>query len=196
MSLKKLFITVSLLLLLVGCDSKTKSNGETGSSTDTNATQQTTKPKKDLSFVVETIDSQTLHIKDMPNGLKFEEFKNKAVLIVFFGHKCPPCLREIPRLNKLASKHKNLEIVAFEVQGLSEDELKGFVKEQGIKYHVVEGLKYMDFISYIQYRAQWQGAIPYLIALNKKGEVQFAQVGGLFDKELEYIYKEITKDDK
>ncbi len=54
----------------------------------------------------------------------------------------------------------------------------------------------MDFISYIQYRAQWQGAIPYLIALNKKGEVQFAQVGGLFDKELEYIYKEITKDNK
>jgi thiol-disulfide isomerase/thioredoxin len=133
----------------------------------------------------------------MPNGLKFEELKDKAVLVVFFGYKCPPCLREIPRLNKLASKHKeDLEIVAFEVQGLSGDDLREFVKEKNIQYNVIEGLKYMEFISYIQYRAQWQGAIPYLIALNKKGEVEFAQVGGLFDKELEYIYKEITKDSK
>jgi len=196
MSLKKLAIAISLLLLLGGCD--TKSGGEHGEKqtreyNNSIKSKQTT-PKSPIIFTVETLNGKTLHIKDMPNGLEFKEFNGKATLIVFFGYKCPPCLREIPRLNSIISKYKDLEIIAFEVQGLEADELKSFVKEKNIKYRVVEGLKYMNFISYIQQRAEWQGAIPFLIALNRKGEVEFAQVGGLFEKELEYIYKEITKD--
>ncbi len=89
-----------------------------------------------------------------------------------------------------------MSIIAFEVQGLDDSQLANFVKEMDIKYKVVRGLSYMDFISYVQNRAQWQGAIPFLIALNRDGEVEFVQVGGLFKKELEYIYKEITGDKK
>ncbi len=61
---------------------------------------------------------------------------------------------------------------------MSSSELKSFVKSRNIKYRVVEGLRYIEFVSYIQSRAQWQGAIPFLIAIDRDGEVQFAHVGG------------------
>jgi thiol-disulfide isomerase/thioredoxin len=195
MSFKKLTIALSILLLLGGCDSKNETQKQSLEQNSTTKATNTLNKKSQITFTIETIDGKVLHIKDMPNGLRFKELQGKAILLIFFGYRCPPCLREIPRLNSLISKHNNdLEIVALEVQGLEADELKSFVKEHNIKYKVVEGLKYMEFITYIQHRAEWQGAIPFLIALNKSGEVQFAQVGGLFEKELEYIYKEITKD--
>jgi len=197
MSLKRLTVALSLLLLFVGCDSKGDTKDGEIKSSNKEVSSKEVIQQQDLTFTIQTVDGETLHIKDMPNGFKFEEIKDKAVLVIFFGYRCPPCIREIPRLNNLISKHsKDLEIIAFEVQGLSEDELREFIKSNDIKYKVVAGLKYMRFISYIQQRAQWKGAIPFLIALNKSGEVEFAQVGGLFEKELEYIYKEITKEKK
>ena len=147
-------------------------------------------------FSLTTLDGETISISETAEGLVFEEFKDKAVILLFFGYKCPPCLGEIPVLKALENKgHKDLEIVALEVQGLTHEQLEMFKDKKGINYNLVPGEGNYEFISYIGEKANWQGAIPFLIGFNKKGSVKVVHVGGIGASEFDNIYETLTKSD-
>ncbi len=187
-------IILLLIFIISGCGTKSSSeNNESNKSVERNISKKIVQKKKDITFTLETVDGKTLHIKEIKYGLKIQEFKDRPVFIIMFGYKCPPCLREIPRLIELSKKHKDLAIVAFEVQGLNSSELKDFVESKKINYNVVVGENNMDFITYLQVKSNWSGAIPFLIGVDKKGIVKIIQVGGLFDTQLEYGYRELIK---
>lgn len=141
-----------------------------------------------------TTDGKTIHMTGTTSGLIFEEYKGKIVFLEFFGHRCPPCLKSIEHYKKLQKKYKDrLVIIAVEVQGLNEQQLKDFVKEKGINYITVPQSKAGNVIQYISYRAQWQGGIPFLIILDKKGTVQLAQPGMLPESGLEKAIEQLSK---
>jgi len=148
-------------------------------------------------FTLTTLEGKTITIKETAGGLVFEEFKDKAVILIFFGYKCPPCRAEIPVLKALINKgHKDLEIIALEVQGLKKEDLKVFKEKKGINYNLVAGEGNYKFISYIGDKANWKGAIPFLIGFNKKGEVNVVHVGGIGASEFDNIYESISKVEK
>lgn len=141
-----------------------------------------------------TTDGKTLHMTGTTTGLVFDEYKGKIVFLEFFGHRCPPCLRSISHYKKLQEKYKDkLAIIAVEVQGMDEAQLKDFVKEKGINYVTVTQEKAGDLVPYISTRAQWQGSIPFLVILDKKGDVQLVQAGMLPEKSLEDAINQLSK---
>jgi len=170
--------------------------------TETNATTEEKKSKKvqtakDSStetFTLKTLNGETIHVKETSSGLIFEEYKDKAVFLLFFGHRCPPCMAEIPVLKALTEKnHKDLEILAIEVQGQTEEQLKAFKERKGINYHLVASGPHFRFIDYIGQKANWGGSIPFLIGFNKSGAVKVVHVGGIGAKEFDNIYTSLTK---
>ncbi len=135
----------------------------------------------------------TYTVEGTEDGLNIEGLKGKVVFLEFFGHKCPPCLASIPHLIKLQEKYKDkLAIVSIEVQGYTNEQTEKFVKDKGINYIVLSEEKASDVISYIQQRAQWRGSIPFLVALDIKGDVQFVQAGMLSEESLEELFKELS----
>ena len=210
----KLLNTVLLTLLITACstseethkkelnttgemtqeESKTHKTAETPQNlgpTKAKALEKQTALKKSI-FTIQTIDGKEIHVDETDGGLTFQEFKDKAVIVIFFGYRCPPCLGEIPALIKLTKQnHPDLEIIALEVQGLDEARLKVFQAKKGINYHlaVQRNENNSDFLSYVASRAQWGGSIPFLISFNPKGEVKMVHVGGLRYNQLEKIYK-------
>ncbi|PWS32352.1 TlpA family protein disulfide reductase [Pedobacter paludis] len=66
-----------------------------------------------------------------------EDLKGYIVLINFWFEKCPPCIAEMPELNKLVSKYasKNVRFIAFtyDLPGSA----KRFQKRNGYKYEIV-----------------------------------------------------------
>jgi len=141
-----------------------------------------------------TTDGRTLHMTGTETGLVFEEFKGKIVFLEFFGHRCPPCLASIDHYKKLQSKYKDkLVIIAVEVQGFDDAQLKSFVKEKGINYITIPQEKSGQLVPYISARAQWQGGIPFLLILDQKGDVQVAQAGMLPESALEGVIKKLSK---
>lgn len=127
-------------------------------------------------------------------GLKIKGLEGKIVFLEFFGHKCPPCLKSIPHLIKLQEKHKDkLAIVAIEVQGYNNKQLTEFATKKGINYIVVSDEKAGSFTNYIGQRAEWRGSIPFLVALDTKGAVQFVQAGMLPESSLEELIKQLSK---
>jgi thiol-disulfide isomerase/thioredoxin len=149
---------------------------------------------KKSSMEITDINGKTYTVKGTKEGLKISGMEGKIVFIEFFGHQCPPCLMSIPHLVNLQKKYKDkLAIISIEVQGLTDKQLKTFTKSRGMNYTVVSGDKERLFVSYISQRAQWEGSIPFLLALDKKGEVQFIQSGMLPEASLEELFLQMSK---
>jgi len=185
---------LTLLFLLSGCDKKENNTTQPKTKTDTNTTVSQSKTTQEIKFNLKTIDGKEFHLTEIDNGLEFKEIKDKAIFLLFFGHKCPPCLREIPDLIEIQKEHKDLSIVALEVQGLDKEQLKSFAKRKGINYNLITLGSSMNFINYIQAKASWSGSIPFLIGLNKKGKVVIINVGGVAKEQMEQAYKDLIKE--
>jgi len=141
-----------------------------------------------------TLDGKKIHVKGTDNGLEFKEFKGKVVFLEFWGTHCPPCLISIPNYIKLQQKYRDkLAIVAIEVQDTPKEQLKQFVEAKGINYNVIPYRDALEFVNYIGKRAQWQGSIPFLLILDKAGNVVTMQVGLLNEKALDGIVQELSK---
>ncbi len=198
----KTVIATTILLLLLGCDSKTEQKDKSISTTTKEKTTQVDTIESNSSakveektaplFTINTVDGKKLNISEMDNGLKFKELKNKAIFLIFFGYRCPPCIREIPTLIELTNEHKDLAIVAIEVQGYDNQELKEFGKRKGINYNLISSEDNMDFISYIQAKSNWHGSIPFLLGLNINGEVRIIHTGGVGKSSLESAYQDLV----
>jgi len=143
------------------------------------------------------IKGKTYDVTGTEQGLLIKGLEGKVVFLEFFGHKCPPCLASIPHLVKLQKKHKDkLAIVSIEVQGYNQEQTKKFAKEKGMNYIVVSEEKASELVNYIQQRAQWRGSIPFLVALDTKGDVQFVQAGMLPEASLEELISQLSKTTK
>ncbi len=145
-------------------------------------------------FTLTNTEGQDIHVSATENGLAFKEFQGKAVFLVLFGHMCPPCNAEIPEFIELKSNYKDkLAIVALEAQRYDMQKLKAFKEKKGINYNLIPGKDNDEFIGYIAQRAGWNGAIPFIIALDKKGEVQAIEQGYISQEKLESWVKQLTK---
>ncbi len=140
------------------------------------------------------VTGKTYDVTGTEQGLKIKGLEGKVVFLEFFGHKCPPCLASIPHLIKLQTKHKDkFAIVSIEVQGYNNAQTAKFAKEKGMNYIVVAEEKASELVNYIQQRAQWKGSIPFLVALDTKGDVQFVQAGMLPEESLEELISQLSK---
>jgi thiol-disulfide isomerase/thioredoxin len=158
------------------------------------STVQAQSNDKKSSLELTDIEGKTYTVKGTKEGLKISGMEGKVVFLEFFGHRCPPCLHSIPHLINLQKKHKDkLAIISIEVQGLGQEQLKAFAQQKGINYTVISGEKEHLFVSYISQRAQWQGNIPFLLALDPKGDVQFIQEGMLPESALEELFQKLSK---
>jgi len=140
------------------------------------------------------ITGKTYDVTGTEQGLNIKGLEGKVIFLEFFGHKCPPCLASIPHLIKLQQKYKDtLAIVSIEVQGYNNEQVKKFAKEKGMNYIIISEEKASEVVNYIQQRAQWRGSIPFLVALDTKGDVQFVQAGMLPEASLEELISQLSK---
>ena len=161
----------------------------------TKITQKTETYAKNI-FELTTSNGEKLHVDEVQNGIVFQEHKNKVIFLLFFGHRCPPCIEEIPALKKLVEeKGDKLEVIAIEVQRLPEKELKNFKIAKKLNYTLLSGRHKSNskFISYIGERAQWNGSIPFLVGIMPNGEVGTVHVGGMSLSEMKSTFNQLAK---
>jgi len=197
----KTLSTLLLILLLAGCTAQEKKSETTPDSNETKISvtpevKIVTPTDNNLTtslFTLNAINGDTIHINETPQGLIFKEFQDKVTFLIFFGHRCPPCLAEIPALKELTQEgHSDLQILGVEVQGLDDEKLKTFGKNMEINYPLVSSTYTNDFINYIAEKAQWEGSIPFLIAFDKKGDVQVVHVGGMAKTDFDNMYNKLS----
>ena len=173
----KILLTFIVLIGLIGSTNFLSADEE---SSDTNT----------ITFDVRDANNNMYHIVDKQDGLDIDKLRGKVVFLAFFGHRCPPCMMEVPGfINFTNDKEyaKKAVILAFEVQGLSRSGLKSFLQYKGINYNVVPGMQYKKFIDYIGYRTQWNFGIPYMVVLDTTGKVVNYGNGIVSEEELKEL---------
>jgi len=129
------------------------------------------------------------------NSIKIEGMEGKVVFLEFFGLQCPACKEAMPHLINLQEKYKDkLQVLAIEVQNNEIDQINEYKAAHGINYTTFSNYDIGRLVRYVADKSNWQGAIPYTIAIDPTGEVLFAQAGVIDEKTLEeYINKYSVK---
>ena len=102
--------------------------------------QQPQQPKQQqlvIRFVRDPDPAPDVKAKDL-NGkeLSLEAYKGKVVLLNFWATWCGPCRAEIPSLIQIQEAYKDrLQVIGMDVDD-DEEQLRAFVKDQGINYPV------------------------------------------------------------
>jgi thiol-disulfide isomerase/thioredoxin len=143
-------------------------------------------------MVATDIDGNKLHITGTKSGLIIDEYKGKVIFLEYFGHQCPPCMATIPHYIELTDKYKDkLQIIAIEAQGYDDEQLKKFREQKKINYELLSTQGAGELYQYVSGRAGWRGAIPFLVAIDPKGNVKFIRAGFIPESDLKTLVEKL-----
>lgn len=127
------------------------------------------------------------------NGQTFElqSLKGKVVLLTFWSSKCAICHSEIPKLNKLAEKYKDKDVVFLGLTMNNEAMVNAYVKKNPFNFNLLPNsfgvvLKYADKDG----SGNINMGFPAHYLINQNGEIELKTSG--FDK-TEKLYTEIER---
>jgi len=126
-----------------------------------------------IRFVRNPDPAPDLKAKDVNgNELSLEAYKGKVVLLNFWATWCGPCRAEIPSLIRLQEAYKDrLQVIGMDVDDDDPEQLRAFVKGQGINYPVA--------MTSLPVRLAYGGigALPTLFVINQDSKVVQKHVG-------------------
>ena len=145
---------------------------------------------------MEMVDTDGISYKIHAQNKQFEieNMKGKVVFLEFFGLNCPACKELMPSLIKLQDSYPTkLKIMAIEVQKHDVDPINEYKKQHGINYSTFSNYDVGFVVRYIANNAKWAGAIPFLVVIDAKGQVQVLEAGVIEEKKLEEYIKMYSK---
>ena len=118
-------------------------------------------------------DLSAIKFKDAKgNTLSLGDLKGKIIFLNFWATWCPPCLAEMPSINKFYEQYKNDEEVVF----LMIDADSDFPKAQAYLNRKSYKFKVYTFASDIP-KSIFAGSLPTTIVFDKKGRIAMNGVG-------------------
>jgi thiol-disulfide isomerase/thioredoxin len=142
-----------------------------------------------IHFVRDPDTAPDLKAKDLDGKeLSLEAYKGKVVLLNFWATWCGPCRAEIPSLIRIQEAYKDrLQIIGMDVDDDDEEQLRAFVKGQGINYPVAK--------TSVSVRFAYGGiaALPTMFVINRDNKVVQKHVG-LFNPALYEIEARVLLD--
>jgi thiol-disulfide isomerase/thioredoxin len=147
------------LLILSGCSDSAKGSASSEKEKST---------KKDYSIVLTDTNGKTIKVEATENGLKFEGYENKIVMLDFFATWCPPCIAEIPHFNNLQEKYKDdVKIITVLMeQNKTNKEIKKFIHDYGVQYTITNSPQNFDLAKHVG----GVKGIPFMIMYDKDNQ--------------------------
>jgi thiol-disulfide isomerase/thioredoxin len=112
--------------------------------------------------------------------VRLSNYGGRVVLLEFWATWCPPCRASIPGIEKLHEKYgdKGLTVLAVSVDDGGWDDVRAFVRENGIKYSVLKGTEEVA-------SAYGARSIPMLLLIDRTGAIARRYLGAGNDDDLE-----------
>jgi len=120
-----------------------------------------------------TTSGKTIRVDRTPNGLVFEGYVGKIVLLEVYGSSCPHCLAAIPEYNKVQAKYpKDVVVITLESYGtLDNAGLQQYVNDHQIRYLTVAQENTGTMFSFIRTLTGYnRQAVPYLMIFARDGD--------------------------
>lgn len=131
------------------------------------------------------MQQSTINITNYEGNLitENETYKQKNILLFFFGTLCPYCIKEIPDVNELDLENENLKVIGIHAQHeISDKALKAFVKKKGIVFEVLTFNDGMKIVDHLIERKMWIGGVPYHILIDRHGNLEPMELDAVLGK--------------
>lgn len=121
------------------------------------------------------------------------EWKNKLLIINFWGTWCPPCLKEIPSFIKLQNQFIDTELQFIGIAIDKKQAVIEYLKTISINYPILIGGDSAINLSYKL--GNIIKAVPFTIIVNQQGQIIHRQPGEITNEEIIEIITPIIKTD-
>ena len=119
-----------------------------------------------------------------PDGktVNSENWQQKVLIVNFWASWCPPCVEEMPTLDKISQEYasKNVLIVGIGID--SPSNIREFLEKTSVSYPIVIGGLEGSILS--KQMGNTQGALPYTVIINSKGKSIYTKLGKISEEEL------------
>jgi thiol-disulfide isomerase/thioredoxin len=111
-----------------------------------------------------------------------ENWRGKVLVVNFWASWCPPCVEEMPALDRIAQEYasKNILIVGIGID--SPSNIREFLQKTPVSYPIVLGG--IEGSNLSKQMGNTQGALPYTVVINPKGKSIYTKLGKISEEEL------------
>ena len=111
-----------------------------------------------------------------------EDWRNKVLVVNFWASWCPPCVEEMPALNKIAQEYadKNVLIVGIGID--SPSNIREFLEKTPVSYPIVIGG--LEGSNLSKQMGNTQGALPYTVIINPQGKSIYTKLGKINEDDI------------
>ncbi len=151
-------------------------------------TAQTNLDDKSANNKVLNIQRPDFKLLDLENKLRsVSEWDGKVILVNFWATWCPPCVREVPTLDKLHTDYKDRGFVVIGIAIDSLDAVTDFVDPLDLQYPIL--LAEQQGIELSQAYGNRLGILPFSVIIDKHGKIVEQHPGEISYQQVESLIK-------
>jgi thiol-disulfide isomerase/thioredoxin len=124
-----------------------------------------------------------------PDGksVNTEQWRGKVLVVNFWASWCPPCVEEMPTLDKLNAEFSSKNVLFVGIGIDSPSNIREFLKNTPVSYPIVIGG--LEGSNLSKQMGNSQGALPYTIIINSNGKASSSKLGKISEDELRSAIK-------
>jgi thiol-disulfide isomerase/thioredoxin len=111
-----------------------------------------------------------------------EKWRGKVLIVNFWASWCPPCVEEMPTLDKLQGDFKSQNVLFVGIGIDSPSNIREFLEKTPVSYPIVIGG--LEGSNLSKQMGNSQGALPYTIVINAQGKATNSKLGKISEEEL------------
>ena len=116
-----------------------------------------------------------------------QKWQGKVLVVNFWASWCPPCVEEMPTLDKLQQEFLQQNVLFVGIGIDSPSNIREFLSKTPVSYPIVIGG--MEGSNLSKQLGNSQGALPYTIIINAKGKATYSKLGKISEEDVRSAIK-------
>jgi thiol-disulfide isomerase/thioredoxin len=116
-----------------------------------------------------------------------QKWQGKVLVVNFWASWCPPCVEEMPTLDKLQQEFLQQNVLFVGIGIDSPTNIREFLEKTPVNYPIVIGG--LEGSNLSKQLGNSQGALPYTIIINAKGKATYSKLGKISEEDVRSAIK-------
>ena len=116
-----------------------------------------------------------------------QKWQEKVLVVNFWASWCPPCVEEMPTLDKLQQEFLQQNVLFVGIGIDSPSNIREFLSNTPVSYPIVIGG--LEGSNLAKQLGNSQGALPYTIIINAKGKATYSKLGKISEDDIRSAIK-------